>query len=83
MADFKVGKINHYYNKIGVAVIEVLAPIAIGDKIKISGSNEFEQVIASLQVEHEQIQQAEKGAVVGLKVDQPVKEGDAIIKISG
>lgn len=33
----KVGKITHYYDKIGVAVVKVSKTIKVGDKIKISG----------------------------------------------
>ena len=36
MADTKVGEITHYYDKIGVAVVDILAPIKVGDKIKIT-----------------------------------------------
>lgn len=82
MAEFKVGKITHYYSKIGVAVVEVLAPIKVGDTIKISGHDkEFTQVIVSMQVEHQPIQEAKKGDLIGLKVDQPVKEKDLVYKI--
>ncbi len=81
MADIKVGTVTHYYDKIGVAVINVLAPIKAGDRIKISGHDkEFEQEIASLQVEHQNIQTAKKGDDVGMKVDQPVKDGDEVYK---
>ena len=82
MAKFKVGKISHFYDKIGVAVIEVLGTLAVGDKIAISGSNEFNQEVTSMQVEHSQIKEAKKGQVVGLKIDQPVKKGDEIHKAS-
>lgn len=76
MAKTKVGKITHYYDRIQVAVVEVLAPIKIGDKIKIvGGEDEFEQEVASMQMEHENIQKAKKGQAVGMKVDQPVKKG--------
>jgi putative protease len=81
MADFKVGKITHYYDKIGVAVIEVLGTVKVGDKIRIAGSAEFEQEIGSMQIEHEQIQEAKKGQVIGLKVDQPAKKGDEVFKV--
>lgn len=81
MADIKVGTVTHYYDKIGVAVINVLAPIKVGDRIKISGHDkEFEQEIASLQVEHQNIQTAKKGDDVGMKVDQPVKDGDEVYR---
>lgn len=82
MADVKVGKITHYYDKIGVAVIEVSASIKVGDTIKISGHDkEFTQTISSMQIEHEQIDQAKKGQVIGLKIDQPVKENDEVYLI--
>ena len=82
MTDTKVGEIIHYYDKIGVAVVKVLTPIKVGDRIKISGhDNEFEQEIASMQVEHQNIEQAKKGDDVGMKVEQPVKDGDEVYKV--
>jgi len=82
MADTKVGEIIHYYDKIGVAVVKVLSPVKVGDKIKIAGhDNEFEQTIASMQVEHESIDKAKKGDDVGMKTNQPVKSGDEVYKV--
>jgi translation elongation factor EF-1alpha len=82
MTDTKVGVIVHYYDKIGVAVVKVLTPIKVGDRIKISGHDkEFEQEIASMQVEHQNIEKAKKGDDVGMKVDQPVKDGDEVYKV--
>lgn len=79
MADVKAGKIIHYYDKIGVAVVDVFKAINVGDTIKISGhDNEFTQAVASMQMEHEKLETAKKGQSVGLKVDQPVKEGDEL-----
>jgi putative protease len=82
MTDTKVGEIIHYYDKIGVAVVKVLAPIKVGDRLKISGhDHEFEQAVASMQVEHKEIQGAKKGDDVGMKVDQAVKDGDEVYKV--
>lgn len=83
MADFKVGKIIHYYDKIGVAVLELSGGLAVGDTIRISGhGNEFTQKVESMQIEHENIQEAKKDQTVGLKVDKEVKDGDEIYKVS-
>lgn len=81
MADTKVGNVTHYYDKIGVAVVDILAPIKVGDKIKITGSTEFEQELTSMQIEHENIEKAKKGDQIGLKIDQPVKDKDEVFKI--
>ena len=79
----KVGEIKHYYDKIGVAVAEISGNLKTGDKIKFvrGGEDLFEQVVESMQVEHEKIPVAKKGDVVGLKVDAEVKEGAEIFKI--
>lgn len=83
MADLKVGKITHFFDKIMVAVLLVEEEtVKVGDTIKIVGhGQEFQQVIASMQVEHDQVDTAEKGMEVGMKVDQTVKEGDTVFKV--
>lgn len=84
MADFKVGKVTHYFDKIGVAVIELCDTLSVGDKIKIvrHSGEEFTMPVTSMQVEHEQIKVAKKGETVGMKTEQPTKEGEKIFKIS-
>jgi len=83
MADLKVGKVTHFFDKIGVAVVEVLGDLSIGDTVKISGHNkEFTMPVESMQIEHEQIKDAKKGDTVGMKVTQEVKEGDEVYKTS-
>ncbi|PJE67600.1 hypothetical protein COU95_01525 [Candidatus Shapirobacteria bacterium CG10_big_fil_rev_8_21_14_0_10_40_9] len=83
MADFKVGKITHYYDKIGVAVVELTGSLAVGDTIRISGhGTEFSQKVESMQIEHEGIQEAKKGQNIGLKIEQEVKDGDEVYKVS-
>lgn len=83
MADFKVGEITHYFEKIGVAVLELTESLSIGDTIRISGhGKEFTQKVSSMQVEHQNIETAKAGDAVGLKTDQEVKEGDEVFKVS-
>ncbi len=77
----QIGKVTHYFNKIGVAVVELTGTISIGDTILIKGAHtEFEMEIKSMQIEHENIQKAGKGQSIGLKVDQKVHENDAVFK---
>ena len=81
--DKQIGKVTHYYDKIGVAVIEVTKPLKVGDMIKISGHDqEFTQTITSLQVEHAQVQKVTKGKSGAMKTDKPVKEGDVIYLVT-
>lgn len=83
MPDFKIGKVSHYYDKIGVAVVELTDTLSVGDTIRISGhGKEFTQEVSSMQIEHEEIQEAKKGQNIGLKVDQEIKDGDEVYKVS-
>lgn len=78
----EIGKISHFFNKISVAVVDLTGKIKVGDKISIEGrGNVLEQTIDSMQIEHENIQEAKAGQSIGLKVDSPVKEGDIVFKI--
>lgn len=75
----KVGKITHYFNKIGVAVIELEDTMKDGDKIKIKGAiTDFDQIVSSMQIEHEQIQEAKAGQAIGMKVSEDVRPGDEV-----
>lgn len=78
--DIQIGKVTHYYDKIGVAVVEVKnQPLKVGDTVKFTGHDqEFTQTIVSLQIEHEKVKQVPAGETAGLKVDKPVKEGDEL-----
>lgn len=83
MADVKVGRITHYYDKLGVAVLELEDSLNAGDKIRFvrGGEDLFEQIVSSMQVEHQVIENAKAGDVVGLKADQTVKDGAEVYKI--
>jgi putative protease len=71
-----VGKVIHYYDKIGVAVVKLSKVLKVGDKVKlVHGENEFEQVVESMQLEHEQVQSGKKGQEVAIKVDKETKSG--------
>lgn len=77
-----IGKITHYFGKIEVGIIELSKPLAVGDTIHIKGGEtDFEQEIESMQIEHENIEKAKKGDVIGLKVKEKVREGNEVYKV--
>jgi len=77
----QIGRITHFFPKINVAVIELKAPLSVGDTIVIKGPNtDFEQVVDSMQIEHKNIQRAEQGQSIGLKVTERVRETDTVYK---
>ena len=84
MADLKIGTVLHFYDKIGVAIIELSSDFSVGDKIKFvrGGEDLFEQTVDSMEVDHQSLTNAKKGDIVGLKVNEEVKEGAEVYKIS-
>lgn len=77
----EVGHITHFFSKINVAVLELTASLAVGDRILVKGqSTDFEQVVDSMQIEHKNIKRAETGQSVGLKTAQHVRERDVVYK---
>ncbi|MEK7217557.1 MAG: translation elongation factor-like protein [Patescibacteria group bacterium] len=77
-----VGKVTHYYDKLGVAIVELAAGLAVGDKIKFEGhGSDFEQTVSSMQMDHEEVQQAKKGDIIGLQATGKVREGAIVLKV--
>jgi putative protease len=78
----KVGRVTHYYDHIGVAIVELSAALKVGDTIKFEGHGaDFEQEVTSLQVDHKSVEKGSAGEVVGLKTDQEVKVGTEVEKV--
>ena len=77
----QIGNVTNFYSKISVAVVQLTAPVNVGDKILIKGdTTNFEQTIESMQIEHKNIPRAEAGQSIGLKVKDRVRPGDIVYK---
>lgn len=77
-----VGKMSHYFTKIGVGVIELSDELKVGDRISIEGATtNVQQTVDSMEIEHENMQSAGAGQSVGMKVAQRVREGDLVYKL--
>ena len=75
----EIGKVTHFFDKIGVAVVELKDKLKVGDKIKIKGAKtDFEQSIESMQIEHANAKEAKKGDAIGLKVADKVRPNDKV-----
>jgi putative protease len=74
-----IGEVTHYYGNIKVAIIKFKKPFKIGDAIRIKGATtDFEQIVNSIQYNHEPIKIAKKNQQVGVKVKKKVREGDIV-----
>jgi len=78
--DKPIGKVVHFYDKLGVAIVDLdKGGLKVGDEVKFKrGEEEFSQKIESLQVDREPVESVKKGDSFGLKVDKPVKVGTEV-----
>ena len=79
MAKKPVGKVTHYYGKIGVAVVALNMALKQGQSI--GKSNFFEQEAKSMEMWNEKVKAAKKGQEIGLKVDEKARKGDLVFKV--
>ena len=67
----------------GVAGIELEGPLATGSRIHISGyTTDLEQIVDSMEVENKSIECASSGDRVALRVEDRVRENDAIYLVT-
>ena len=83
MAEEKeIGTISHYFGKVSVGIVQLTDTLKVGDTIHIKGKHtDFTQTIDSMQIEHQNVAQAEKGKVVGIKVRDKVRERDQVFRV--
>ena len=74
---------NDYFAKIGVAGIDVEKTIHVGDKIHIAGhTTDLEQVVDSMEIDSQHVDEATAGAQIGIKVDERCRANDVVYKIT-
>ena len=80
MEEKEIGQITHYFGHVDVGVIEISeGELKIGDKVAIRGhTTNLEEVVESMQIEHENVETAKKGDSVGIKVKERVRTGDKV-----
>lgn len=75
-----IGKVVHYYDRIGVAIIDLKEPLHVGDMVMLKkGDRIMPQRIDSIEIEHASVPAAKAGDIVGVKVDNAVHEGTVVL----
>lgn len=83
MSGKQIGQITHYFDHINVAALTLTEPLRVGDTIHILGhATDFQQKVTSLQIEHQDVNEAKPGDDVGMKVNQKVHAHDKVFKLT-
>ncbi len=81
--EVKIGEVDDFFAKVGVAAFKVEGDFAVGDTIHIKGhTTDITQTVDSMQIDHKPMQNAKKGDSVGIKVKDHVRKGDVVYKVT-
>jgi hypothetical protein len=77
-----IGKVTHFFDRIGVAVIALESEVYLEDWVLFEGPRtELEQHVLSMQIDREPIDMGHAGEEVAIKVDDVVHIGDEVFLI--
>jgi hypothetical protein len=77
-----IGKVFHYFDRAGVVAIELEKPLKLGDTIRIvGGDKDFVEVIDSMQIDGEFVENAKAGDSVGIQVHERANKGYKVYKV--
>lgn len=82
MAEKEVGKVSGFFSHVGVAAIKLSAPLKVGDKVHFKGhTTDFEEKVASMQIENKPVKEAKKGDHIGIKIKDKVRPNDKVFVV--
>ncbi|MFH2013051.1 MAG: EF-Tu/IF-2/RF-3 family GTPase [Pseudomonadota bacterium] len=83
MAEKKTGEVIKFFAKPSVAAIKITeGSLKVGDTILIRGhTTDFQEEVRSMQIDNVQVEKAEVGQLIGIKVKDRVREGDTVYKV--
>ncbi len=83
MAEAELGKVTHYFSKIGVAAIEITHDtLRVGDTIHVKGhTSDFMQKIDSMQIDGQSVEEAAVGQCIGMRVKEHARQHDQVFKV--
>jgi selenocysteine-specific translation elongation factor len=83
MPEKEIGKVSDFFARPVVAGIEMSGSIKLGDKIHIKGhTTDMEFVVDSMQIDNANVTEAKTGDSVGIKVNERVRRGDTVFKVT-
>jgi len=83
MQEQEIGKVSDFFARPVVAAIELTAPLKVGDKIHFKGhTTDLDVVVESMQIENENVEEANAGDSVGVKVPDRVRKTDIVYKVT-
>lgn len=83
MPEIVIGQVTDFFARPVVAGIELTATLRVGDNIHIKGhTTDLELTVDSMQINNADVDQAKAGDNIGIKVNERVRRGDIVYKVT-
>jgi translation initiation factor IF-2 len=83
MPEVEVGIVSDFFAHPVVAGIELTAGLKVGDRIHISGNTtDMELTVDSMEINNVNVTEAKSGDAIGIKVNDRVRRGDKVYKVT-
>jgi translation elongation factor EF-1alpha len=84
MPEQLVGMVVHYFKGPSVAIVRLAeGTLAVGDRVRFHGhTTEFTEQIASMEVNHQKVPQANAGDEVAIQVADRTRQHDQVFKVT-
>ncbi len=79
----QIGKISAFFAHPSAAIVELTAPLRVGERIYVKGhTTDFQQVVDSMQLDHQPVQDAVAGHSIAVKMQERCRKGDVVYKLA-
>lgn len=78
----EIGEVSTYFSHVDVAAVKLSGSLKLGQKVRFKGNTtNFEQEVDSIQIDRKDVEEAKKGAHVGIRVAEKVRPNDKVFLI--
>jgi putative protease len=78
-----IGRVAGFFAHPSVAIVELTAPLKRGETIYVKGhTTDFQQVVESMQIERQPVQEAAVGQSIGVQVKERCRKHDTVYKLA-
>ena len=80
----RIGSVTHYFPHVNAAVVKIEAGgLRAGDSLYFKGhTTDFQQVVDSMQLDHQPVQDAVAGHSIAVKMQERCRKGDVVYKLA-